>query len=505
MKRVISLYLPTWAIDRVRRRLNGALPIEQPVILIGRAGRKRVVTAADRAALALGICPGMAAAQAQALVSGLHIEDADPEGDAEALERLALWAYKRYSPVVAADSDGLYIDATGATHLFGGEEAMLADISNRLTSVGTAARVAMAPTYGAAHGLARFGRQANPNVNMANLLTVVRDLPIAALRLPVEQVASLRKLGFNCIGELEATPRAPLALRFGSEIGKRLDQLFGRVREPIQPLLPADLVSVRQAFAEPIGTPEALRFWINKLVAALCNVLEVVQKGARVVDMVFDRVDNRQEAIRIGLAKPMRDAKRLSRLLADKLETIDPGLGIEIMTLSAPWVELLTLQQSASCLGETAKPDIASLIDTLSNRLGPGHLYQVRPVESDVPERCIAQTEPLTAPAGTTWPVHWPRPTRLLARPEPVETIALLPDHPPVSFVWRGVRHKVRAADGPERIFGEWWRRDAELDAVRDYFQVEDEAGERFWLFRAGDGVQPETGSQNWYMHGVFA
>ncbi|HBF56924.1 MAG TPA: nucleotidyltransferase, partial [Afipia sp.] len=98
----------------------------------------------------------------------------------------------------------------------------------------------------------------------------------------------------------------------------------------------------------------------------------------------------------------------------------------------------------------------------------------------------------------------WPRPARLLPRPEPIETVALLPDHPPVTFTWRGIRRRVRRADGPERVFGEWWKRDAELVAVRDYFRLEDEAGERYWVYRAGDGEDAATGSHRWFMHGVF-
>ena len=82
--------------------------------------------------------------------------------------------------------------------------------------------------------------------------------------------------------------------------------------------------------------------------------------------------------------------------------------------------------------------------------------------------------------------------------------MALLPDNPPVQFTWRGLRRRVRRADGPERIYGEWSRHTAERDAVRDYFQVEDEAGQRFWLFRAGDGTHPETGSHRWFLHGLF-
>jgi len=40
--------------------------------------------------------------------------------------------------------------------------------------------------------------------------------------------------------------------------------------------------------------------------------------------------------------------------------------------------------------------------------------------------------------------------------------------------------------------------------AARDYFRVEDDAGERFWLFRPGDGEIATTGSQAWFIHGRF-
>ena len=80
----------------------------------------------------------------------------------------------------------------------------------------------------------------------------------------------------------------------------------------------------------------------------------------------------------------------------------------------------------------------------------------------------------------------------------------MLPDHPPVSFTWRGIRRRVKRADGPERVFGEWWKRDAELIAVRDYFRIEDDAGERYWIYRAGDGEDASTGSHRWFLHGVF-
>jgi protein ImuB len=175
------------------------------------------------------------------------------------------------------------------------------------------------------------------------------------------------------------------------------------------------------------------------------------------------------------------------------------------MELTASLAEPLEARQLASGLGrEKPSTDLSGLVDTLVNRLGAARLYRMEPVESEVPERSWRIVPPLAPATGTTWPEDWPRPTRLFTPPEPVETIALLPDHPPVQFTWRGRRHRIRAADGPERIFGEWWRSEAEAQAVRDYFQVEDEGGSRFWLYRAGDGVDHATGSQRWFIHGVF-
>jgi protein ImuB len=114
------------------------------------------------------------------------------------------------------------------------------------------------------------------------------------------------------------------------------------------------------------------------------------------------------------------------------------------------------------------------------------------------------RVDPAAPRTGAAWTDQWPRPWRLLPTPEPIETVALLRDQPPVTLTWRGVRRRVKRADGPERVFGEWWKRDAELIAVRDYFQVQDEAGERFWIYRAGDGEDQDTGSHRWFLHGIF-
>jgi protein ImuB len=507
MPRVVSVFLPAWPTDRLFRQLGAAAPpAEAPLVLSSRSGSRRVVFAANEAAQAAGLRVGVAVTKAQALVSGLVIRDAEPAADAEGLEKLAVWALQRYSPIVAADPpDGLIIDATGATHLLGGEAAMLEDLVGRLSAAGFKARAAMADSWGAARAIARHITRPTAVVPEGKSAEAMLRLPVAALRLPPDMVAHLRRLGFERIGDLADQPRAPLALRFGPELHRRLDQAMGRLREPIEPVRPPELFEVRRLFAEPIGAPETLARYTEKLVVALCEMLEAKGLGARRLDLLFHRVDSQMQAIRVGTATPVRNVKRLTRLLCDKLETIDPGFGVEIMSLCATLAEPFEAKQiRTSLLSEEPEPDISGLIDILANRVGEARLYRFAPVASDVPERSVCRVAPAAPRTGQDWPEQWPRPARLLPIPEQIETVALLPDHPPVSFSWRGIRRRVKRADGPERVFGEWWKRDAELATVRDYFRVEDEAGERFWIYRAGDGEDAATGSHRWFLHGIF-
>ena len=462
--------------------------------------------AANLAAQALGVRAGLPAAEARTHCAELIVEDADPEGDLDGLDRLALWALRRYAPIVASDPpDGLVIDVSGAAHLFGGEAALLVDMVDRLSATGVAARAAMAGTWGAAHALARYQRAPTLVVASEESGAAIAAFPVRALRLPDDMVTALGKVGIDSIIELESKPRAPLALRFGPLLTRRLDHAYGRQAEPIEPIEAPELIQVRRAFAEPIGAPETLARYTLKLVEALCERLEEQGLGARKLDLRFHRVDNRIEAIRVGTAMPVREVRRLTRLLCDRLERVDPGFGVETMVLSAPIAEPLTQKTIATDLTETPVPDVSDLIDTLANRAGSQRLYRAAPAQSDVPERSVRRIEPTSPETGEGWPLRWPRPTRLLARPEPIDAVALLPDQPPVAFTWRGVRRRVRRADGPERIFGEWWRRDGELDAVRDYFQLEDDAGGRFWVFRRGDGERSLTGDLSWWLHGLFA
>jgi protein ImuB len=329
------------------------------------------------------------------------------------------------------------------------------------------------------------------------------DLPIEALRLPADVLTNLRLMGFERIGPLAAAARAPLVRRFGTALALRLDQAAGTVFEPIVPVVPPGLIQVRRTFVEPLLTAEVFSTVIDRLTSLVCVDLERAGQGARRLDLLFERVDGTIQTIRIATATPVRDARHLGRMLDERLERVDPGLGVEAMQLVVAVVEPLGCVQTASSVVGDAAPDLAPLVDRLANRLGEARVYRIAPVESDVPERSLRRV-PVMARVGGVWPSDLPRPVRLLDPPQPIDAMALLPDHPPVAFTWRRVRHLVRHADGPERIAGEWWKRDREWVSVRDYFRVEDEAGRRFWLFRRGNGSDADTGDMRWFLHGVF-
>jgi protein ImuB len=465
-----------------------------------------VIAAVDAVAAQTGLYPGMPVAQAQALVPGLTVLEARPEEDTAALRRLAGWCL-RYAPLAAVTSrDGVWIDVTGSTHLHGGETRLLRDLVSRLLAQGFAARAAVADTPGAAHAMARFGGQEVTVVAPGGQETALARLPLAALRLPAETLDGLRLMGIESVATLAALPRAPLVRRFGMLVTTRLDQAFGRMPEAIEPEFPPELLQSRLTFVEPLLTAEAFATVIDRLTATVCSRMERSGSGARRLDLVFERVDGTTQAIRIGTARGTRDARHLARLLKERIERVDPGLGVEAMRLIVPGVEHLVPVQAAARLmaSDVEEPDIAPLIDRLTNRLGPERVYRVAPVDSDVPERSVRLVPAQGGKVGGQWPVDLPRPVRLLDPPQPVDAMALLPDHPPMAFTWRRVRHRVRRADGPERIAGEWWKRGGEMRSVRDYFRVEDEDGHRYWLFRRGDGENGISGDMRWFLHGFF-
>ncbi|NNG55616.1 DNA polymerase Y family protein [Sphingomonas sanguinis] len=476
-----------------------------PLVLTDRVRRREEVVAVCAAAAALGIHVGMAATHARALVSDLDVRPHDQAADAALLDRLALLAVRRWSPIAAATPpDGLWLDLTGCEHLHGGEERFCRRVVAFCRRAGFTARIAVADTPGAAHALARFGTNAITIVPRGDTVGALSPLPLPALRLEKAALVAARRFGFERIADLLPVARGPLARRLGLPAITRLDQALGRVAEPITPREDPAMPVAERRLLEPIGTAEAIAQVIEDLLGDLAELLQGRGLGVRSLRLCGARIDGSEQVVAIGTSRPTREVTHLLRLLKLKIEQIDPGMGIEQFWLAATHTEPLdAVDLGAVLAGDTLMRDPARLVDVVAGRIGSQAVFRIVPVPSHVPERAVAHSDPVEVPGE--WP-NWQRPVRLFARPEPLwGVIALLPDQPPRRFEWRGRAHRVVAGDGPERIHGEWWRRDAEVWGVRDYFRVEDEHGGRFWLFRRGDGMDQQTGDLSWWIHGVFA
>jgi protein ImuB len=497
----------------------------------------------NEAAEAEGLVLREPLADARAKAGDLQVRAVELAADDAALRRLALWA-TRYTPTASPWSaengaDGFFLDIEGAAHLFGGEEALLADLSARLQkNFGLPARIAVASTPGTAWALSRFHRTRNYILPCGCEAEALTPLPIEALRLSPETCTTLRRLGFKTVGALLDKPRAPFAARFPAELLSRIDQALGRRDEPLVPVVAPPVYHSLRYLIEPIITQDAVIALARRLMQTLTHVLTRDDVGARALRLSLYRVDGAVETIDVALTMPTRNVSHVARLLDLKLEAQsamdDAGFGFEAVGLAVTRAEPMPAQQTEFAIrhhpeADTASQDdgierYAALIDTLRQRLGPQSVRWFAPVLSHIPERAEALL-PVAAsnsarPRESGGPVldsrlrgnereadRNPRPLLMLPHAEPTEVMALIPDGPPRRFRWRGVTYEVTGAQGPERIASEWWRNPdghRSAEPTRDYYLVEDADGHRFWLYREGL-YERETAAARWFVHGLFA
>ncbi len=479
----------------------------------------RRVVAAVNAPAAARLTPGMTLADARAMFPALEAMPSDPPRDTVTLARLARWC-GRYSPWIAVDRsfvpeapDGtgaVWLDVTGTSHLFGGEDALAADLTLRLGDAGYDARAAIAGTPGTAWAMAHFA-PVTTNQDQWTIVApgdeceVLMALPVVALRLDRATVARLQAVGLRRIADLVALPRTALAARFGVGPTLRLDQALGRVAEPLSPDAPVAPHFARLVFAEPIGKAADLAAAASTLAADLSAGLERAGRGARRLVMAFHEPAGGIHRLAAGTSRASRDPDHLARLFNNRLVDVEAEFGIEMMTLAAPVTETLDCVETELGGATPVLAGTATLVDRLSNRLGGEHVVRFAARESYLPECAVRVRSALDShpPADAAWPAG-PRPLRLLARPEAVEATAPVPDDPPVMFHWHHAVHRIIRADGPERICPEWWRTTENADGthLRDYYRVEDTAGRRFWLYR--EGLYQADAAPAWFVHGIF-
>lgn len=496
MSRYASIWFPHLLTEYVQRK-NPAL-CGEPFVLASPQRGRMLIDAVHPSLLQKGIQPGMLLADVRAVFPDLQVLKSEPGRVGRLLRALAEWCIG-YTPVVGIHMpDGLILDSSGCAHLWGGEEAYLKSLENRLGSYGYTVKVAIADTIGAAWAMARYGL--SPCIVPAGgQRQALQGLPPAALRLDSEVLVRLKKLGLHKIERFMDMPRSALRRRFGPLPGLKLEQAFGEVHEGIEAIRPVESYQQRLASLEPIAHATGIQLALEQLTDKLCQRFESEGMGLRYAVLRAFRVDGEIQQIEIGTSYPSRNARHICKLFEHKIGQFRPELGFEMFVLEATEVENVVDVQSAIWNSHTqSDKKVSELLDRIVAKTG-SRIRRPLPAAHYWPERSVKSAAPLWEKPETPWRTDCPRPVHVLPRPEEIEVSAAMPDYPPMLFRYKGVLHKVVRSEGPERIEQEWWIQEG---LFRDYYCVEDEEGSRYWLFRSGpyDTHKPE-----WFIHGFFA
>ncbi len=486
-RRVVSMWFPRLASEQVLRKH----PVEGPFVLTFHERNTNRIYCLNRAAEKQGLHRGMSYSDARAFCPDLISYPVDLHAFERFQHMLARWA-TRYCPWVGFEGhDGLVLDITGSSHLFGGEATMLDDMRIRLGRAGLSVSLGLADTRGAAWALAHHGGgTATPD----NILSKIGRLPVNALRLDAKTDQALQRLGLRTIGDLSLAARGPLNRRFGRGLLLRLDQALGQQPEQISPLKSPPHFAVRLTLPEPIGLVEDVMAGTSRLLQRLCQSLRLQEKGARVLRLSLRRVDQESQHVELRLARPLHDEKRILPLFERGVGDIEAGFGIEQLRLEAVQVESVPAHQISQIEGYD-KSGLEDLISRLGTRIGLENIQRLLPADSHIPERSF-----ITAPAAYSepdrqWALYRPRPLYLFSP----ESISASGPVPPARFRWRRMSLCTGRVIGPERIAPEWWLVDENWwSGVRDYWKVDTTQGRRLWLF-----YTPQN--PGWFVHGEFA
>jgi len=490
----MSIWFPQLPLDRRARlgdpRLAGTFAI---ITEIKNALRLTHMTALAREA---GLRESMSVADARAICPELLTEPADPMREDMLLRALRRWADK-LSPWIALDSpDGLILDITGCSHLFGGEAAMAEYALAKLEHMHIAAKIGVADTKVAAQALALHTPQQVSISKQGSIKDELSSLPVEALRVTNKITNDLRRVGLKTIGQLYAIRHAELARRFGLDLVQALSKTLGQTPDPVSPMASDPVFAARMNLPEPIGLKSDLADVLDRLTQSVCQRLEKAKVGARQFQLTVRCVDTGDHVINIGFARPCFDAGKVKRQFERPLDELKIKYGADWFRLTADTLEHIKERQRIfGDEDQDAIEDLAQVITTLGNRLGFDRVRRFIPQDSHLPDREFTTIEAADTGAIPEWPdARRHRPLRIF-KPERLRTVE--PGRPPKVFEWRKERYATHIVHGPERLSSEWWK---DLrDEVKDYWAVETQTGVRLWLMS-----YPAQNEPNWFVTGKF-
>ncbi len=522
----VALHLPCLSLESFAATLvagDAAAAAGQPIALVD----EHRIAAANAAAQAEGVKPGLKRATALALAPRITLGQADATRDAEALLPVA-HAALAFTPNVSlqpgsegAASHTVLLEVQASLRYFGGIDRLLERLLQAVRPLGHELRIAVAATAAGAAVLVRV----EPPPRCPSLEATREALAAAPIWLigpGREHWEALQGMGLRQVGDLLGLPRAGLARRFGEGLLAEIDAAFGRRPDPREAIVPARLFESRlELFARADSTEQVL-YGASVLLARLVTWLSAQHAFVRRFRLLMHHETRWQQgdrtpqatSLEVALAEPSRDSAHLLVLLRERLAQVQlpaPTLELalqaeDIVKRAAPNSELFPTRQSEN-------EGLTRLIERLQARLGADQVQCLGAVEDHRPERASGMSRAdagarpqraarskgrRDAPAGSAAQgieamAASARPVWLQPVCEPLQERRSRPllDGRPLSLL-----------SGPERIEAGWW--DAGL-AERDYFIAEAADGALVWIYRARLPLSASgANGSGWFLHGRF-
>lgn len=455
---------------------------------------ERIVVCGARAVEG-GIVPGMRLADAWALLPELSVLPRDEAREARQLAALACWAGGFTSEVSLSPPAALLLEIHGSLRLFGGLEALLAQVRTGISRQGHCARIALAPTPRAALWLAADSGGADVPccLTSAALREALTCLPLQAIELPPAQARRVASFGVRSVGDLLRLPRAGLVRRLGAGFGSEFARGLGEIPDPQLRFCFPEIFCERLELAARVDDAARLLFAARRLVAMLCGWLAARGSGVTVCCLLLEHETKATSSIELVFSAVTRDADRIVRVLRERLERLVLKSPVEALALVAESPEVLPGREGALFSGgfgeidaQAAAESVSQLVERLQARLGSEGVHGLSAHAEHRPENASRVVLPGSGQAIT---VAGPRPAWLLPRPQPLPEINGCPQR----------CGQLTLLAGPERIESGWWdtgEAGATGDIRRDYFVALSSRHEWLWIYRSTDG---------WFLHGLFA
>jgi protein ImuB len=397
-------------------------------------------------------------------------------GIADAMDRLAAWAYQWSSLVSYRLADGplLWLELAASRSLFGGHAALLANIEAGLTQLGYSHACALAPSPSGAALLTQVGQPRCVSTH-SQLRSRLDSLPLSLLALPPEVLTALHSAGLRRIGQLLGLPAAAIARRFGPAASLYLQRLCGAASDPRPAWRMPATYSARFEFAGEVHDTTAMLFPLRRLLLEFQGYLRGRDCAVLRFTLEFEHYRHAASSVTIGMSAPARDAAQFLLLSRERLQSL-------VLPAAVSALRLLALEFTAASVVQTdffgsdaqQLQQLQLLLDRLQARLGDQQVCGLALAADHRPER--------------SW--HFVTPQQSTPDPDmqPAARPCMLLHHP------RRIAPPATLLSGPERIESGWWDGD---DATRDYYVARAADGARWWVFQ-------DLAEGGWYLQGLW-